>query len=342
MVLSATSDLAAPREGLRQIDVRRDLRAVADLVGDAFANELDAGGQASLRELRSLSRLGPLLYLMVPTTGELGGFLRGFVWEADGEIVGNITLQQADNSGIRWMIANVAVHPDYRGKGIAGDLMQAALARIKEMRGDWALLQVAEDNEIARKLYGHLGFDEVVTESHLRIFQMTDIPDTDLPANVSLVRLYDRDWDSMKHLLHRSVPTSARWLHPTRSSAYRRNSDPYLILRWGHLIGLSQRERLGVYSGSDLMGALDVWSQPHGEHEIGILLHPDVQEEWTAPLLHHGLRRLQRYPYQPITATLHDYQPQATAALQSLGFRSTRVLTTMRKRILNTGRPGSQ
>jgi len=339
MVLSATSDLAAPEEGLRQIDVRRDLRAIADLVGDAFAGELDAGGQASLRELRSLSRLGPLLYLMVPTSGELGGFLRGFVWEADDKIVGNITLQQADERGSRWLIANVAVHSDYRGRGIAGALMQAALTRIREMGGEWALLQVQEDNEIARKLYGHLGFDEVVTESRLRIFQITDIPETVLPAGVSLVRLYDQDWDSMKHLLLRSVPASARWLHPARSSAYRRNSDPRLILRWGHLIGLAQRERLGVYNGSDLMGALDVWSQPHGEHEIGILLHPDVQEEWTAPLLHHGLRQLQRYPYQPITATLHDYQPQATAALQSLGFRSTRVLTTMRKRILKTGKP---
>jgi ribosomal protein S18 acetylase RimI-like enzyme len=343
MVLSATTDLAPPHQkGLRQIDVRRDLRAVADLVGDAFADELDDRGQASLRELRSLSRLGPLLYLMVPTSGELGGFLRGFVWEADGEIVGNVTLQQADDSGSRWMIANVAVHPDYRGQGIAGSLMQAALTRIKEMGGDWALLQVKKDNEIARKLYDHMGFDEVVTESHLRILQMADIPDTALPANVSLVRLYDRDWDAMKHLLHRSVPTSARWLHPTRSRAYRRNSDPHLILRWGHLIGLSQRERLGVYRGSDLMGALDVWSQPHGEHEISILLHPDVQEEWTETLLHHGLRRLQRYPYQPITATLYDYQPQATAALKSLGFRTTRTLATMRKRISKAGRSGNQ
>jgi len=342
MALSIASELAAPQQGLRKIDVRRDLRAIADLVGDAFAGELDAGGQASLRELRSLSRLGPLLYLMVPTSGELGGFLRGFVWEVDGEIVGNITLQQADEYGNRWMIANVAVNPGYRGRGIAGALMQAALARINEINGEWALLQVKEENEIARKLYQRLGFDDVMTELQFRIFQLTDIPDTALPDGVNLVRLYDRDWDSMKHLLHRSVPTSARWLHPTRSIAYRRNSDPHLILRWGHLIGLAQRERLGVYSGSDLMGALDVWSQPHGEHEIGILLHPDVQEEWTAPLLHHGLRHLQRYPYQPITATLHDYQPQATAALQSLGFRSTRVLTTMRKRILKTGRSGNQ
>ena len=336
MVLTAASHVATPAEGLRQIDVRRDLRAIADLVGEAFAGELDAGGRASLRELQSLARLGPLLYLMVPASGELGGFLRGFVWEADGEVVGNVTIQQADEFGSRWMIANVAVRPNYRGRGIASELMQAALARIEEWGGEWVLLQVDDKNEIASGLYRRLGFEAVVTARYLRCFEAKGIPDSDLPDGVSLERLYDQDWDAMKHLLHRAVPTSARWLHPTRRTGYRRNSDAKLILRWGHLIGLSQRERLGVYNGSDLIGALDVWSRPYGEHEIDILMHPEAPEEWTAPLLYHGLRRLQRYPHQPITATLYDYQPQAAATLQSLGFRTTRVLTTMRKRIPKT------
>ena len=168
MVLSCASDISSSAEGVRQIDLRRDLRAIADLISDAFANELDAGGQASLRKLRSLSRLGPLLYLMVPPSGELGGFLRGFVWEADGEVVGNITLQQADYGGRRWMIANVAVRPDHRQKGIAGTLMQAALTRIKELRGEWAILQVDETNDVARRLYQRLGFQDVLSTITLR------------------------------------------------------------------------------------------------------------------------------------------------------------------------------
>ncbi len=81
------------------------------------------------------------------------------------------------------------------------------------------------------------------------------------------------------------------------------------------------------------MGVLDVCARPRGEHEIDILLHPEVQADWSKPLLHHGLQQFRRYPHRPITATLYNYQPQAIATLQTLGFRSTRVLTTMRKRI---------
>ena len=332
MVLSIASDISSPAEGVRQIDVRRDLRAIAELISNTFANELDVRGQASLRELRSLSRLGPLLFLMVPPSGELGGFLQGFVWEADGEVVGNITIQQADYDGSRWMIANEAVRPDYRKRGIAGALMQAALTHIKESRGEWTVLQVDDTNDVARRLYQHLGFRDVLTATSLRCSQLSPIPNTILPADTNLKRLHDSDWSAVNHLLHRSLPESARWLNPTRVHNYRRNSDSQIILRWGHFIGLSQRERLGIYCGSDLMGVLDLWTRPRGEHEIDILMHPDVREDWTAPLLHHGLQQLQRYPHQPIAATFYNYQPQAIVALQTLGFRTTRVLTTMRKR----------
>lgn len=336
MVLSIASDISSTTEGVRQIDVRRDLGAIVEIISDAFADELDTRGQASLRELRSLSRLGPLLYLLVPPSGELGGFLRGFVWETDGEVVGNITLQQADYDGGRWMISNVAVRPDYRQRGIAGALMQAALTRIKELGGVWAILQVDENNDVARRLYQHLNFQDILTATTLRCSQLSPIPNSTLPASLSLKRLHDSDWSAINHLLRRSLPEPARWLHSTRVPNYRRNSDSPIILRWGHLIGLSQRERLGVYSGSDLMGVLDLHARPRGEHAIDILLHPDVREDWTAPLLHHGLQHLRRYPHQPTEATFYNYQPQAIDALQTLGFRPTRVLATMRKRISRT------
>lgn len=336
MVLTHTASAATTTNGIRQIDVRKDLGAVAELISDAFADELDASGRASLREMRTLSRLGPLLYILVPPDGEMGGFFRGFVWEADGEVVGNITIQQIDSSGHRWMIANVVVRDDHRGHGIARSLMDAALDRIRQLGGEWAVLQVREDNEIARGLYERMGFNELVTETKLHSDHVPAVPKNDLPPGVTLKPLYDEDWPSVNYLLRRSVPELARWLYPSRRKGFRQGSDAAFTLKWGGLIGFGQHRRLGLYLGTNFMGVLDVQSHPRGEHEIDLLLHPDIRDEWTVPLLHHGLWQLQRYQRRPVNAIFFDYQPRAIATLRAFGFRPTNVLMSMRKRILRS------
>ena len=78
--------------GLRPMDPLKDLRGVADLVEEAFANDLDRSGQNALQELRWLSRLKPILWWMVYASPDHTDFLSGFVWEEDDKIVGNIMI----------------------------------------------------------------------------------------------------------------------------------------------------------------------------------------------------------------------------------------------------------
>ena len=53
-------DQRAAYRGLRPLDPRKDLNQVADLIEEAFTGELEPGGIAALRDLRMLSRMGPL------------------------------------------------------------------------------------------------------------------------------------------------------------------------------------------------------------------------------------------------------------------------------------------
>lgn len=333
MVLSTAHDPGSSTQGLRAIDLRTDMRAVADLIDEAFSSELDAGGRAALRDLRNLARLGPFLYLMIPPSGELGSFFRGFVWEEKGKIVGNVTLQQIDPDGLRWMVANVAVSKAWRGRGIARALMTASLERVRQAGGQWALLQVRAGNEIARGLYSRLGFEDVVAENTLRAFTPPAVAPLALPDGSSLRPLYDEHWPAVKQLLRLSLPDLARWWHASRNSKFRRSSDTLFGQLWGQVSGRGYRRRLGLWQDGELRGVLDVDTRPRGDHGIDILLHPQLRGQAEPALLGHGLRLLREKPYQPVAALLYDYQSEAIAALHTFGFRTSTVLVTMRKRI---------
>ena len=56
-----------------------------------------------------------------------------------------------------WPIGNVYTHPDYRGRGYA-KTVTSAITRDALSSGAWALLQVAEDNEPAIRVYKALGY----------------------------------------------------------------------------------------------------------------------------------------------------------------------------------------
>jgi len=137
--------------GIRAFDIGSDLRPVAELIADAFSEELDPRGKAALREMRVKSHVSGLLKLVNRSTGEFNDVFNGFVWEEDGHIVGNVTVQRADRYGSRWQIANVAVDSHFRGRGIARRLMAQALSYIESSRGQWAVLQVYAHNAAARK-----------------------------------------------------------------------------------------------------------------------------------------------------------------------------------------------
>ncbi|MBX7233482.1 MAG: GNAT family N-acetyltransferase [Caldilineales bacterium] len=333
MVATQATPTIQRRSGLRQIDIHNDLGAIADLIDEAFADDLDAAGRASLRELRAMARLGPLLYLMIPPGAEMGGYFRGFVWEAEGEVVGNITLQQLDSYGQRWMIANVAVRRAFRGRGIARGLMDAALDRIGQWGGEWATLQVRHDNQVARGLYERMGFAPVLAETHHRAAAVPDLPPPPLPADVALHPLSDRDQQAVHYLARQAMPELARWWNARRHNDLGHFTDAGVTRLWGRMSGQGFRQRLGLWRADELLGMVDADSRPRGEHRLDLLLLPTEVGCWERTLALHGLACLRDYPHRAVIATSVDYQPDAADVLASCGLRPTYTLLTMRRRV---------
>ncbi len=332
-MVSIAAQAANSASGPRPLDLRRDLKQVAALIEEAFGPELDAAGWAALRELRVAARLGPLLGLLTPAGMRPNDMLDGFVWVEDGRVVGNVTTQRISQFPSRFLIANVAVQEAYRGRGIASELMRIVLAHIVERGGQWAVLQVREDNDIAQGMYQRLSFADLMTEHRLRAETLPAIPALPLPRGGELRPLSNDNWHAVRYLLNRAMPADARWWHPTRSSGFREGSSPGLQRRLSRWLGVGHKMRWGLFFGDELMGVLDVDVLAYNEHRVDLLLHPELRAEWSAPLLAHALRYLQRHPERPVNAVLYDYQDEAIAALREFGFEPFVTLVNMRRRV---------
>ncbi|MCC7355024.1 MAG: GNAT family N-acetyltransferase, partial [Anaerolineae bacterium] len=244
-------------QALRPLDPRRDLGQVADLIAVAFAGDLEPEGQAALRDLRAISRLGPMLTVVSHTSAEFQSFYGGFVWVEDGRVVGNVTLQRSDPYGQRWQIANVAVYPAYRGRGIARALMETALVYIEKQGGSWAVLQVRADNPTAKGLYERLGFEPITTTAELRLARVP----TSVPTPAPLPGLHPRprsDWQQEHTLALAATPPLAQWWQPVRAESFRPALEARLVETLAVLAGQRRVIREGIYAGSRLLAALTI------------------------------------------------------------------------------------
>jgi ribosomal protein S18 acetylase RimI-like enzyme len=206
---AALAGSRASETGLRRTDPRRDLAGVARLVQTAFAGQLDGSGQRMLRDMRWLGRAGWLGWLLGRVVLPPGATPDGFVWLESGRVVGNLSLLPVDGDPNRWVIANVAVDPDQRRRGIGRSLVQAAIELAGQRRARTVALQVDRANQAARELYLSLGFR--VTSTRTNWIRPRGLP---RPQMIALEGLRPRsfpEWREQWELGKRLLPDGFWW-----------------------------------------------------------------------------------------------------------------------------------
>lgn len=316
--------------GIRPFDIGRDLRPVAELIADAFTNELDPTGKAALREMRIMSHLSGLLKVLSRSSSELEDVFGGFVWVEDGRIAGNVTVQRADKMGNRWQIANVAVAPAWRGRGIARKLMERALLHIDESGGNWAVLQVYAHNAVARALYNHLGFVEVGGTVDLRLQRL---PKVELGAPIEGFRAFGASqWQPLYELASAQLHSQAQWWRPLRRSDFQTSFEQQIGESIWSTMGRRHIFRRCIQSQRRFEAALILTAERwRGRHKIEMWARPEQYGNYEAPLLEWMLATLQEYPRAPILATANREHSAALAAFERYGFQRLQTLITMRR-----------
>lgn len=318
--------------GLRAFDIGRDLRPVAELIAEAFTNELDPRGQAALREMRILSHLSGLIKLLNRGTGEFDDVFSGFVWVEEGKIVGNITVQRADKFGNRWQIANVAVAPAYRGRGIARALLARALEHIEDADGRWAVLQVYDRNSVARHLYERMGFSTVSGQMEMRMdwLRPTEMPVP--PAGFGPFK--SSDWLPLYELANNQYSAQMQWWRPLRRADFQVAFEQQVGEGFLQAIGKQKIFRRAIQSTHRFEAALILTVQRwRGAHKLDFWTRPDAYGRYEESMVAWALATLQEYPRLPVFTNLSTEHVAAIQAFRRAGFLPIQTLLTMRREI---------
>ena len=306
---------------VRPVDPGRDMGAIADLIEVAFGEELQrAEGNRLVADLRYMAVLGPLLTVVDRVTP----LAAGYVWEQDGRLVGNVSIAPEDRARRRWFISNVAVHPEYQGRGIGRQLMEAALAGIRHQGGRQAVLQVRADNEHAQRLYRRLGF--VRFDTLVELLRPGLYPTAARPA-LAVRRLRNSDWPALLNLAQATVPIEAQRVRKIQPQAFRPTLGRRLQDWFDNLVNGRSFLRWGLEEGGLLVAVVSVLVPGDGTPvRLDLSVRPGFRGPLEGPLADLGLVALRGYVPRPVAANISVSHPEALAALQERHFAAIRTL----------------
>ena len=314
-----------PPGTIRKFDLARDGEVVANLIEEAFALKNDPDGQIVLIQMRENARRLKQANWVRLTMPALG-----FVWEVDGRLVGNISVMPYTHNAHRLhLIANVAVDPAFRGRGIGKALVAHALRYSRQVGVRQVWLQVKRDNLVAIRMYQQLGFRE---DHCLDVWKKSASARSSQTQHYRYPSLYEirgrefGDWQSQKEWLRLNYPPATRWYSALEFG----NLSPWAWLNplnWVKLIELSQYsltvgEQLAAVLSfqrtvlrSDNLYIAAPQTSAENEH-VSVLLTHFLQENWT------GKPLMAEYP-----------TGRAVSGFESSGFTLARTLLWMRVEI---------
>jgi ribosomal protein S18 acetylase RimI-like enzyme len=303
---------------MRAIDARRDMAALADLMEAGFGSDLDVEGRRLIQEMRAFGRAGWLGWLFGRFFLPPAAYPLGFVWHIAGRLVGNASILPVDRGARRWVIANVAVLPDFRRRGIGRAMVDACVELARRGNADEVMLQVEPDNDGAVQLYERLGFSTASVRTSYRRPAAIPVGGEEPSPSARLRR--PAEWRQHFHLAVETHPEGMLWPFPLQARLFR--EAPL-----AQALGLAA-DRHWVWSeGGKLIAGLT--AQPDwnpATWRLILVVRPEGRGRVEADLLGRALADA-----VDEHGALLDYTAGAAVeSLQALGFRAERTLAWMR------------
>lgn len=307
--------------GPRPINLNRDIPQVLDLLKIAFGESLDAEGRRALQGYATPGSPPAFFWRFNPAASRLS---EGYVWEDNGRLVGNVTLLKTKVNG-RYLIVNVAVHPDYRRRGIARNLMNSVHEHVWQHGGREILLQVDHDNASAIDLYQSLHYQTLgdMTSWSVTSGRMRTLED---PGGFPVRDLRRQEWRAAYELDCHALAQDLNWPEPIPQRIYQqgiwRSLNDFLNGR--------SSESWVTAEGGQITGLASIWSEWGRAHQLTLRILPEWAGWVERPLLAKLLRRLSYLPHRNVRIDHPGDDLNTNELLRQANFKVQRTLTHMR------------
>lgn len=312
---------------VRKMDLSRDLDQVADLIELCFPIHLDSDGKTYVNDMRKTAREMRLMGWLAGLSDQYPTTSSGFVWEEGGCIIGNLSLIPLQKEGHRvFLIANVAVHPDHRRRGIARKLTQQALDSLAQQKISEVWLQVRDDNPPAVALYRSLGFKDQAARTTWRI-RPRDLNRKDLlnDARITIRRRMKSDWPQQQAWLEAAYPRVVRWNLPVNFNRF----SPGLMQALANTMEDKPLKHWSIMLDGNCQGVITWQKTDAYANNLWLAMPPEYEAELLPAGLSFVLKRLSQN--HPLAV---DYPDQwENEQFSALGFEKFRTLIWMWRRM---------
>lgn len=212
---------------MRPLKLPSDLIPAADVLARTFQypDHPEWGVQSDEQEqivdsVRRIRRAWPVIRALSLLSPGMRDLIRGFAWEEDGRLCG-LTIAQREGTTSMWYIGTVGVLPEYRGRGVARQLVGATLDMARARGGARIRLGVIDGNTPAQSLYRSLGFVEYGGSTRYALTPAGAVDVPPLPAGYEVLSLKEFDWRTRYELDRRIVPADLQEFEPIIPGRYK-------------------------------------------------------------------------------------------------------------------------
>lgn len=327
MIVTAKPPTAS-LNGPRPINLNKDIPQVLQLLDLVFGNTMDYESRQLLSSSLRSSSQPSFMWRLSAVASKLS---LGFIWEQDGRIIGNVTVLTTNTPG-RYLVVNVAVHPNYRRQGIARALMQQVTNLVRSRHGNQIMLQVVHDNQAAIDLYHDLHYQTLGTMtawygavSRLPLIDAT-LDHTPAPP-IRSMRAHE--WRTLYQLDTQALPPNLNWPEQLAANYY------YLSwwMKFNNLFNGRQVETWLIphpQASQEIIGMYHLISEWGRSHYAHFRIHPHWQGQLERPLIAHFTRRMMQKPRRSIRIDHPATDTTMNRLLNQANFIPKRTLTHMR------------